>query len=242
MRSVRIQMIMMLLMLANTLWAQSAYDFIVRNRNFSASNYSVYPDSTEYHQTPPPADKHPFYLSHYGRHGSRYLNNRIAYDTPYTMLCKADSMGQLTALGKSVKQQLQQIISDSEGRWGDLSDIGKQQLRHIASRMIKNYPEIFKGEAKVQARSTTVNRCVMSMGTAVQQLIAINPHLRIDMNASKRDFWYLNHQDLQLRDSMKSKTATRAYDAFSKPREENPRLMKLLFIQPESLDKSINSK
>ena len=242
MRSVKIQMIMMLLMLANTLWAQSAYDFIVRNRNFSASNYSVYPDSTEYHQTPPPADKHPFYLSHYGRHGSRYLNNRIAYDTPYTMLCKADSMGQLTALGKSVKQQLQQIISDSEGRWGDLSDIGKQQLRHIASRMIKNYPEIFKGEAKVQARSTTVNRCVMSMGTAVQQLIAINPHLRIDMNASKRDFWYLNHQDLQLRDSMKSKTATRAYDTFSKPREENPRLMKLLFIQPESLDKSISSK
>lgn len=242
MRSVRIQMTMMLLMLATMLWAQSAYDYIVHHRNFSASNYSIYPDSTKYHQTPPPADKYPFYLSHYGRHGSRYLNNRTGYDTPYKMLCKADSMGQLTALGKSVKQQLQQIISDSEGRWGDLSDIGKQQLRHIASRMIKNYPEIFKGEAKVQARSTTVNRCVMSMGTAVQQLIAINPHLRIDMNASKRDFWYLNHQDLQLRDSMKSKTATRAYDAFSKPREENPRLMKLLFIQPGSLDKSISSK
>ena len=242
MRSVRIQMIMMLLMLATTLWAQSAYDYIVRHRNFSASNYSIYPDSTEYHQTPPPADKYPFYLSHYGRHGSRYLNNRTGYDTPYKMLCKADSMGQLTALGKSVKQQLQQIISDSEGRWGDLSDIGKQQLKHIASRMIKNYPEIFKGEAKVQARSTTVNRCVMSMGTTIQQMVAINPQLHIDMNASKRDFWYLNHQDLQLRDSMKSKTAARAYDAFSKPREENPRLMKLLFIQPESLDKSISSK
>ena len=242
MRSIRIQMTMMLLMLATALWAQSAYDYIVRNRNFSASNYSVYPDSTEYRHTPPPADKHPFYLSHYGRHGSRYLNSRTGYDTPYNMLCKADSVGQLTTLGKYVKHQLKEIIDDSEGQWGDLSDIGKRQLRHIASRMMKNYPEIFKGQANIQARSTTINRCVMSMGTTIQQMVAINPQLHVDMNASKRDFWYLNHQDLQLRDSMKSKTATRIYNAYSKPREENPRLMKLLFTHPESLDKSISSK
>ena len=242
MRSIRIQMTMMLLMLATALWAQSAYDYIVRNRNFSASNYSVYPDSTEYRHTPPPADKHPFYLSHYGRHGSRYLNSRTGYDTPYNMLCKADSVGQLTTLGKYVKHQLKEIIDDSEGQWGDLSDIGKRQLRHIASRMMNNYPEIFKGQANIQARSTTINRCVMSMGTTIQQMVAINPQLHVDMNASKRDFWYLNHQDLQLRDSMKSKTATRIYNAYSKPREENPRLMKLLFTHPESLDQSISSK
>jgi len=242
MRSIRIQLTMMLLMVATMLWAQSVYDHIVRDRNFSASNYCVYPDSMEYRQTPPPADKHPFYLSHYGRHGSRYLNSRVAYDTPYKMLCKADSMGQLTALGKQVKQQLQEIINDSEGRWGDLSDIGKQQLRNIASRMMENYPEIFEGQANVQARSTTVNRCVMSMGTTVQQMAAINPQLKIDMNASKRDSWYLNHQDQQLRDSMKSKNANRVYDDYSKPREENPQLMELLFTHPESLDKSISNK
>ena len=242
MRNIRIWITVMLLATAGGIWAQDAYDFIVRNRNFSASNYCVYPDSIQHRQTPPPAGKRPFYLSHYGRHGSRYLSNRIAYDTPYKMLCKADSMGQLTALGKSVKQELQQIIDDSEGRWGDLSGIGKQQLKHIASRMIANYPEIFEGQANIQARSTTVNRCVMSMGTMLQELIAINPQLNIDMNASKRDFWYLNHQDLQLRDSMKSKTATRIYNQFSKPRERNPRLMKLLFTQPDSLDKSISEK
>ena len=215
MRSSRVQMTVMLLLLAAMSWAQSAYEHIARDHIFSASNYCVYPDSTVYRQTLPPANKHPFYLSHYGRHGSRYLNKRSAYDMPYEMLCKADSMGQLTALGKQVKQQLQEIINDSEGRWGDLSDIGKQQLRNIASRMMKNYPEIFEGQANVQARSTTVNRCVMSMGTTVQQLAALNPKLNIDMNASKRDFWYLNHQDLQLRDSMKSKHATRVYESTS---------------------------
>lgn len=231
-----------LLVAVGGLWAQDAYRFIANNRNFSASNFCVYPDSTAYWQTAPPAGKRPFYLSHYGRHGSRYLNNRIAYDIPFRMLCKADSMGQLTALGKSVKHLLQQIISDSEGQWGDLTDVGKQQLRNIARRMTANYPEIFEGAAHIQARSTTVNRCVMSMGTFLQQLTAINPKLQIDMDASRRDLWYLNHQDRQLRDSMKSERAQQAYNAFSEPREKNPRLMQLLFTQPDSLDKSIQEK
>ena len=242
MRSSRLRMIVILLMLTITIWAQQAYDFIASNHKFSASNYCVYPDSIKYQQTPPPADTHPFYLSHYGRHGSRYLSNRIGYDIPYKMLCKADSMGQLTELGKHIKQQLEDIISDSEGRWGDLSGIGKRQLRHIASRMIENYPEIFEGQANIHARSTTVNRCAMSMGTTLQQLVAINPQLHIDMNASKRDLWYLNHQDRQLRDSMKSKRATRSYNEFWKAREKNPRLMELLFTNPDSLDKSISEK
>ena len=108
--------------------------------------------------------------------------------------------------------------------------------------MVANFPEIFEGEATIQARSTTVNRCVMSMGTTVQQLVTINPKLKVDMNASKRDTWYLNHQDAQLRDSMKSKRATDAHNEFWKPYLKNPRLMKLLFVNPDSLDKSISEK
>ena len=242
MRGLRIQTTVILLILATTIWAQTAYDTIVSNRYFSASNYCVYPINPSKKLTPPPSGMQPFYLSHYGRHGSRYLSNRSAYDTPYQMLCKADSMGQLTELGKQVKQQLQDIISDSEGRWGDLSDIGKQQMKQIACRMTENFPEIFEGQANIQARSTTINRCEMSMGTTLQQLIAINPKLSIDMNASKRDLWYLNYQDRQLRDSMKSKRATNVYNIYTKPREENPRLMKLLFINPDALDKSISGK
>ena len=121
MRSIRIWITGMLLTVASGLWAQAAYDFIVRNWHFSASNYCIYPDSIQQEQTPPPAGKRPFYLSHYSRHGSRYLNNRKGYDIPYKMLCKAYSTGQLTALGKDIKNQLAHIIRDSEGRWGDLS-------------------------------------------------------------------------------------------------------------------------
>ena len=37
--------------------AQSAFDLITSNRNFSASNYCIYPDSIQPHMTPAPSGK-----------------------------------------------------------------------------------------------------------------------------------------------------------------------------------------
>ena len=114
----------------------SAFGHISRDPRFSASNYCIYPDTVLSRQTPPPTGKRPFYISHYGRHGSRYLNNRKGYDVPYQILAKADSADKLTPQGQHVLQQLKEIIDDSEGRWGDLSELGKQQHRGIARRMM----------------------------------------------------------------------------------------------------------
>lgn len=209
--------------------AQSAFSLITSNRNFSASNYCIYPDSIEPVMTAPPAGKKPFYISHYGRHGSRYLSNRKGYDIPYQMLAKADSLGKLTPTGKDVFAEMTMILQDTEGRWGDLTGLGKQQHRDIARRMMERFPEVFAGAARIDARSTTVNRCVVSMGAAMQQMIALNPKLRITMEASKRDMWYMNYQDKHLRSLMNTPATKAAYDQFSSSRIGNPRLMHLLF-------------
>ncbi len=219
---------------------QNAFELICKNRNMAASNYLVYPDSVQQQLTPPPAGKKPFYISHYGRHGSRYLSNRKGYDVPYNMLCRADSMNALTPIGRRVLQELRNIIEDAEDRWGDLSGIGKKQHRQIARRMMERFPEVFEGEAYVDARSTTVNRCVMSMGAAIQQLVTMSPRLQVSMDASKRDFVYLNHQDRELRDSMKSRRAAAVFDKYSKSRALNPRLMRLLFVEPDSVRKVVS--
>ena len=216
-------------------YAQSVFDLITQDRNFSASNYCIYPDSVQNIMTPPPAGKRPFYISHYGRHGSRYLSNRKGYDIPYKMLCKADSLDELTPIGQDVLHALKAIISDTEGRWGDLSGIGKKQQRNIADRLMKRFPEVFEGNAFVDARSTIVNRCILSMGTAVLQMTTANPHLQVSMKASYQDMWYMNHQDRQLRDSMMTSHAKKVFDEFSKPRKTNPRLMDLLFVDPDSV-------
>ena len=73
--------------------AQTALSYIERSRNFAAGNYSIYPDSLIPPQTPAPEGYQPFYLSHYGRHGSRYINDAQAFNIPRQMLLKADSLG-----------------------------------------------------------------------------------------------------------------------------------------------------
>lgn len=222
--------------------SDSAFEKICHDRNFSASNYCIYPDTTEHVMTPPPAGKHPFYISHYGRHGSRYLNSRKGYDIPYNMLCKADSMGELTATGKKVLQEMRDIISDSEGRWGDLSGLGKLQHQRIARRMMERFPEVFRGKAVVDAKSTAVRRCVLSMGAALQEMVSINPQLKVTMDASRSTMHYMNFQDKVLRDSMTTPATTKAYEAFSSSRIRNPRLMNELFLHPDSVTKVVNEE
>ena len=221
---------------------QSAFDLISHNRNFSASNYCIYPDSTERVMTPPPAGKRPFYISHYGRHGSRYLSNRKAYDVPYETLCQADSMDELTPIGHDVMLKLRDIIDDSEGRWGDLTDYGKQQQRGIAERMMRRFPEVFEGDAFVDAHSTIVNRCILSMGSAVLKMAAITPHLRISMDCSYSHMWYMNYQDHQLRDSMMTQKAQQAFNDYNRPRSLNPRLMDLLFVDSAYVHHHVDEK
>ncbi len=233
MRSNRKYFLLVVLFVSSTLisdvFAQGAFSLISRNVNFSASNYCIYPDSIDPVLTDAPAGKKPFYISHYGRHGSRYLSNRKGYDIPYNILAKADSLGKLTPLGKKLMEEVRLICKDNEGRWGDLTGLGKTQHRHIARRMIERFPEVFAGNAHVDARSTTVTRCILSMGAAMQEFVAQNPKLRIDMHSSKRDMWYLNYQDKQLRSVMETPATEAAYKKFCALRTSNPRLMNLLF-------------
>lgn len=209
--------------------AQPALEALKHNRNLAASNYMVYPEPDTLIDTPAPDGARPFYISHYGRHGSRYLNNDIAYTLPCGILSKADSIGLLTPLGQDVLRQLRMVIDDLNGRKGDLTELGFEQHQHIAHRMMLRYPEVFEGEAHVQARSTVKQRCILSMGAAMMEMLTLNPRLHIDMDASEHDMWYLNYQDKELRDSMKSKTAFKGYEEYTAPYDRNPRLMSLLF-------------
>lgn len=209
--------------------AQPAFDAIRQNRNLAASNYMVYPDTSEHPMTPPPGGKRPFYLSHYGRHGSRYLSNKKAYDIPYNILKAADSLNKLTDCGKLAFREVCLMRDGSAGRYGDLTELGNEQQRGIVRRMVKHFPEVFQGDVVVQARSTTKTRCILSMGAALQQLVVLNPKLRINMDASEHDMWYMNYQDSLLRANMMCRKAQDAYDAFTFKREHNERLMQELF-------------
>ena len=220
--------------------AQPVYDIIKKKPVYASCNYDTYPDSIPDNLTPPPGGKRPFYISHYGRHGSRYINRRSGYDIPYRMMVQANAVNELTVSGRDVLSEMNLVLLDSEDRWGDLTALGKIQHRMIARRMITRFPEVFADSATVSARSTTVPRCIMSMESAMMELAQRNPQLRISMDASKSTQWYMNHQDPLLRKKKLTPEAQKAYDAYIASRVGNSRLMELLFKNPDIVKELID--
>ena len=194
--------------------SQPVMELIEKNPAYASCNYSIYPDSIPDNLTPAPSGKRPFYISHYGRHGSRYISNRKGYDTPYKMMLHAGAVDELTPVGKKVLDEMTLILNDTEGRWGELTVLGSRQERQIARRMIQRFPEVFEGAAHVDAKSTVVARCITSMGYAMMEMAQLNPQLQITMRASKRDQDYMNHQDLRSRKNYMTPETQKAYDAY----------------------------
>ncbi len=213
--------------------SQTVEDIIREHPVYASCNYNIYPDSIIANDTPAPKGKRPFYISHYGRHGSRYISNRKGYDTPYKMMLQAESVDELTPTGKQVLEEMRMIMEDTEGRWGELTMLGGEQHRGISRRMMQRFPEVFEGAAHVSALSTVVPRCIVSMGYALTEMAKRNPRLQISMEASKRTMDYMNHQDLELRRNRMTPAAQKAYNEFEAPLKGNSRLMELIFKNPD---------
>ena len=228
-------------LLLTHIYAQPAYNDICENVLHSASNYMAYPGPTQQKLTSAPRGYKPFYISHYGRHGSRFHSKPSIYNAPYLTLAKADSLGKLTATGKDVLRRLDIIRKDAENRWGDLTPLGAQQEQDIARRMYERFPEVFQGQAEIDARSTGVGRCVLSMEYALMQLIRLNPELTIHHNATHRDMSYLNLQDKNLFNLRKGKKALQQYADFKARHDDNRHLMQMLFNDSVYVSKHVRS-
>lgn len=191
--------ILLLLLLAVSANAQkSAWDEIQEDVCIAGGGYCSYPyPRHEIPQlTPAPKGYKPFYMSHYGRHGSRWLHSAAQYSQPVEALEKANQYGKLTARGKEVLQQMREIQASSQGRIGELTTVGARQHQQIAQRMVKNFPEIFRGkDIVVDAKSSTVMRCALSMLNEVKELQAFNPKMTINADASGADMWYMVYGD-----------------------------------------------
>ena len=172
--------------------AQTAKDEIFNDLNKAGGVYYAYPVSTV-EQTPAPKGYEPFYVSHYGRHGSRYLIADNDYKWVLDLMRKAKDAGALTPLGLDALERVEQGWREAEGRGGDLSPLGVRQHRGIAERMFNTFPEVFKGKVDISARSTIVMRCAMSMDAFCERLKELNPQLNITREASNRYMCYMNY-------------------------------------------------
>ncbi len=173
--------------------AQSFRDVINADPQKSASSYKAYPTPSG-KLTPAPKGYKPFYMSHYGRHGSRFLIDPKQYSRPIALLAHADSLGLLTPDGKYALQAARAMAAEAYNRYGELTKLGAQQHRQIANRMSQRFPEIFRDTtATIDARSTVVIRCILSMENELQELLRHNAKLKVTCDASEHDMYYMNN-------------------------------------------------
>ncbi|MBR0291312.1 MAG: histidine-type phosphatase, partial [Bacteroidales bacterium] len=112
-----------------------------------------------------PAGYKAFYISHIGRHGSRYPVNRPYVGNGLDPLRKADSLGLLTPEGKKLLRCFVQLDSVSTGRYGLINDLGGREHQEIARRMAERFPSVFnqKGRDSVACYSSHKQRAILSM-------------------------------------------------------------------------------
>ena len=216
-----------------TMSAQTAREEIKANKFLSASNYLDYDNYPATKPlTPAPKGYEPYLMNHYGRHGSRWLINEHQYTGILNTLRKASEQGKLTTAGEDVMRQVDIIYQSSIKRLGDLTTVGERQHHGIGKRMAQNFPEIFKKEGlPVDARSTVVIRCILSMVAECEEIAAANPTAQFHNDVSQSLQYYLNQPRSQFLDSVRKSTRSIRHELENKLLKEcHPeRLMGVLF-------------
>ena len=191
MKPIKRHLILLVMAIAPLLAVATVLDEFKTNPRKSGSYMYAYPipgDTPPPALTPSPKGYEPFYMAHYGRHGSRWLISAGDYDKPVAMLERIDSAQALTARGRQVLEQVRNWRMRAQGHLGELTEVGAAQHQGIAQRMFNNFPELFSGDNKtVSARSSISVRCVLSMLNEVMTLKVCNPHLTINTDASRAD-------------------------------------------------------
>ena len=209
----------------------------------TGSNYFAYPGPKQQKLTKAPEGYKPFYISHYGRHGSRYMSSNEYYVTAINKLDSAAQFGILTAKGKDVLEKLRIGYADAWHRDGDLSKLGAKQHRDIAHRMYERFPELLSQPIKIDARSSTVRRCMLSMFNFCQELQALNPQLDIALEACKHDWnWVVEDLSIKPAETPQSELYEKQRSAIFEGAHDPTRLMASLFTDTRKASEFINGR
>lgn len=104
-----------------------------------------------------------FYISHYGRHGSRYSWTENTYNAILNGLKAAKDANALTAEGEKLYDTYMAFYEMPLINTGDLSELGWEQHTNIAAIMVKSFPQLFRKGAQFTARASTSQRAITSM-------------------------------------------------------------------------------
>jgi hypothetical protein len=233
----------LLLTLANlsVILAQTTQQELFDTPEKTAGVYYAYPDKDIVAYTPAPKGYEAFYISHFGRHGSRYLISDAEYKDVINLFEDANKSGVLSDLGKDALKRLQQLWTEVEFRGGDLSPLGQREQRGIAERMYAHYPKVFTKDAQIEANATTVLRVVLSMDAFCERIKEFNPNLQISRNAGIKWQQYLNYHTKEAIAFRSAKDTWKEEFLKFETKHTNPdRLVNSLFSDSDYIIKKVN--
>ena len=228
-----------LALMASTAAAQPdtpVVQFIRENPRRAAFNTHSY-EFLPLHDTPAPKGYKPFYISHYGRHGSRSDWGGPQYKLVRDILTQADQEHLLTSAGDSLMHEAARIYALHDGMDGRLTPRGVREHAQLAERMYKRYPEVFKNGSKhLRAVSSTTPRCIVSMNGFTARLQALQPDLDMDLDTGEKYYAYIARGE----NSVLTARTNKALADYRKTIDwDNETVYKTLFTDPEAAKKLI---
>lgn len=170
-----------------------ALAMIIENPDRAASNMHSY-EFDRLEDTRAPKGFKPFYVSHYGRHGSRYETSASFAKAALDGFRKADSLSLLTPVGAALYRDVQAVSDEHQGMDGALTPRGGREHQMLAKRMVGRYPSIFRHRdgGEVFACASTSQRCIVSMANFIGALKGMAPGLDFICTSGERYMSYIN--------------------------------------------------
>ncbi len=198
-------------------------------------------------RTTPPDGYVPFYISHFGRHGSRYHTTENIYRKFHDIFEEASAAEALTPFGREVKIRIDSIFAACDGRAGQLTVIGEKEHMDIAARMYGSFPEVFTSDdsddiASVFSRSTSSERVVQSMRIFDATLKSCASGLQIEERSGGSCNAYLNHYTPEYREYYENGSWKEEMETMRGEWIRPERLIDTLFSDPTFVAKRISSR
>lgn len=171
---------------------RDSYAEIVADPDKAGTVYYTYDHENIPAFTKAPKGYKPFYISHYGRHGERNISSNSDVRKNMELFREAHELGILTEKGEEYLRRYEKAYPFLDGFGSDLTGLGAQSQHIIARNMYHNYPEVFPKGARIDAKSTIVPRCILTMSAFCEGLKEQDASLRISQAAGENTMYYLN--------------------------------------------------
>lgn len=236
-------MIMLVVLAAAVLCAQGPGGlldpaFPVREIERSASVFHSY-EFKSVIDTPAPCGFTPFYISHYGRHGSRRLTGTFLADV-LDVLESAQKNGLLTDSGQSLLSDVRKIAEAHDGMVGQLTERGAEEHRTLARRMAARFQDVFAGGKRVRCQSSTYPRVLVSQANFTMALKDVAPSLSFDFIAGDKYQMRINGLHWVLKGTQMTADVRAAVDACARSVIDPSALMKRIFLSERASGDSLN--